>query len=80
PDGDHLPLLPDVQGFTEREIDGVPWRLYYLNDPAQGWRVCVGQVKAERGELIVAYLQAQVLPWVFGLPLLTTLLLWGVSR
>ncbi|WP_019450628.1 ATP-binding protein [Cupriavidus sp. BIS7] len=80
PDGDRLPRAPDVKGFTNRKIDGVPWRLYYLDDPVEGWRVCVGQTMGERGELIVAYLQAQVLPWVLGLPLLTTLLLWGVAR
>ncbi|MBV8271530.1 MAG: sensor histidine kinase N-terminal domain-containing protein [Cupriavidus sp.] len=80
PDGDHLPRAPGVKGFTERKIDGVAWRLYYLDDPVQGWRVCVGQTMGERGELIVGYLQAQVLPWVLGLPLLTTLLMWGVAR
>jgi len=80
PDGDHLPRAPGVKGFTERKLDGVAWRLYYLDDPVEGWRVCVGQTMGERGELIVGYLQAQVLPWVLGLPLLTTLLMWGVAR
>lgn len=80
PDGDRLPRVPGLRGFTNRKIDGVPWRLYYLDDPVEGWRVCVGQVAAEREELVVSYLQAQVLPWVLGLPLLTTLLVWGVRR
>ncbi|SDD92075.1 histidine kinase [Cupriavidus sp. YR651] len=80
PDGDRLPRLPAVRGFTDRKIDGVPWRLYYLVDPVDGWRVCVGQIMAEREELVVSYMQAQVLPWVFGLPLLTALLVWGVQR
>lgn len=69
-----------MRGFTERKIDGVPWRLYYLDDPVEGWRVCVGQILAEREELVVSYLQAQVLPWVLGLPLLTSLLIWAVRR
>lgn len=80
PDGDRLPRLPGVRGFTDQTIDGLPWRLYYLDDPVAGWRVCVGQIVAERDELTVSYLQAQVLPWVLGLPLLTTLLVWGVRR
>jgi len=80
PDGDRLPRLPQVRGFTDRHIDGVPWRLYYLDEPVAGWRVCVGQLMAERDELMVSYLQAQVLPWVLGLPLLTTLLVWGIRR
>lgn len=80
PDGDRLPRLQGVRGFVDRKIDNVPWRLYYLDDPVEGWRVCVGQIMAEREELVVSYLQAQVLPWVLGLPLLTTLLVWGVRR
>lgn len=80
PDGDRLPRLPNIRGFTEKVVDGVPWRLYYLDDPVEGWRVCVGQTMRERNELVVSYLQAQVLPWVLGLPLLTTLLVWGIRR
>ena len=80
PDGDRLPRLPGVRGFTDRHIDGVPFRLYYLDDPMAGWRVCVGQIMAEREELVWSYVQAQVLPWVVGLPLLTTLLVWGIRR
>jgi len=80
PDGDRLPRAPNVKGFTEATIDGVLWRLYYLNDGTVGWRVCVGQVLAEREELIFAYIQAQVLPWVLGIPLLTLLLVWAVRR
>ena len=66
PDGDRLPRAPHVKGFTNVSIDGVPWRLYYLDDPVEGWRVCVGQIQAEREELVVSYLQAQVLPWMLG--------------
>lgn len=80
PDGDRLPRLPNIRGFADQEIDGLPWRLYYLDDPVAGWRVCVGQLVAERDELVWTYLQAQVLPWVLGLPLLTTLLVWGIRR
>lgn len=78
PDGDRLPRAPQIKGFTDTTIDGVPWRLYYLDDPVEGWRVCVGQLLPEREELIVSYLQAQVLPWIFGLPLLMALVIWGV--
>ncbi|AZG16656.1 ATP-binding protein [Cupriavidus pauculus] len=80
PDGDRLPRLPQVAGFTDRTLDARAWRLYYLEDPVDGWRVCVGQLMAEREELVVAYLQAQVLPWALGLPLLTMLLILGIRR
>ena len=78
PDGDRLPRAPHVKGFTNVSIDGVPWRLYYLDDPVEGWRVCVGQIQAEREELVVSYLQAQVLPWMLGVPLLIALVVWAV--
>lgn len=78
PDGDRLPRASRVKGFTNVSIDGVPWRLYYLDDPVEGWRVCVGQIQAEREELVVSYLQAQVLPWVLGVPLLMALVVWAV--
>ncbi len=78
PDGDRLPRAPRVKGFTNVAIDGVPWRLYYLDDPVEGWRVCVGQIQAEREELVVSYLRAQVLPWVLGVPLLMALVVWAV--
>ncbi|MEN7531678.1 ATP-binding protein [Cupriavidus sp. DL-D2] len=80
PDGDRLPRMPAIHGFTNMTIDGAKWRLYYLDDPVAGWRVCVGQIVAERNELVVSYVQAQALPWLFGLPLLTTLLVWAIRR
>ncbi|WP_427313184.1 ATP-binding protein [Cupriavidus sp. H39] len=80
PEGDLLPRAPGVKGFTEVMINREPWRLYYLDDPDTGWRVCVGQQLGERNELILSYIAAQVLPWTVGLPLLIGLLLWFMRR
>lgn len=78
PDGDRLPRAPGGTGFANLRIDGKWWRLYYLDDEGAGWRVCVGQLMEEREELILSYIQAQALPWLFGLPLLIGLLFWAV--
>ncbi|SCU76338.1 Signal transduction histidine kinase [Cupriavidus necator] len=80
PEGDLLPRAPGVKGFTDLTIDKQSWRLYYLDDPDTGWRVCVGQQLAERNELILSYIAAQVLPWAAGLPVLIGLLIWFMRR
>ncbi|EYS92753.1 histidine kinase [Cupriavidus sp. SK-4] len=80
PEGDLLPRAPGVKGFTDVTIDKQSWRLYYLDDPDTGWRVCVGQQLAERNELILSYIAAQVLPWAAGLPVLIGLLIWFMRR
>jgi len=80
PDGDRLPRAEGVKGFTEQKIDAQRWRLYYLDDQATGWRVCVGQQLGERNELVLSYVAAQVLPWAVGLPVLIGLLIWFMRR
>ncbi|RDK11060.1 ATP-binding protein [Cupriavidus lacunae] len=80
PDGDLLPRAPGIKGFTDVAINKARWRLYYLDDPGSGWRVCVGQQLGERNELILSYIAAQVLPWAAGLPVLIGLLIWFMRR
>lgn len=80
PEGDLLPRAPGVKGFTDVTINKKAWRLYYLDDPDTGWRVCVGQQIGERNELILSYIAAQVLPWAAGLPVLIGLLIWFMRR
>ncbi|MBB2918270.1 ATP-binding protein [Cupriavidus alkaliphilus] len=80
PDGDKLPRAEGVKGFTDVTLERQRWRLYYLDDPDTGWRVCVGQQLGERNELILSYIAAQVLPWAVGLPLLIGLLIGFMRR
>ncbi|MDQ2147616.1 ATP-binding protein [Alcaligenaceae bacterium C4P045] len=80
PDGDRLPALPGADGFNATMIDGVPWRLYYLQNASNGWRVAVGQRLGEREELVESYLVGQALPWLFGLPVLLGLMIWAVRH
>lgn len=80
PDGDRLPRSAGVDGFNVAMIDGVPWRLYYLEHPSTRWRVAVGQRLGERDELVESYLLGQVFPWLVGLPLLLAVLVWAVRH
>lgn len=85
------PLLLDAQslqfprddsrvGFFNSTVDGMQWRLYYLNEPSTQTRVAVGQRLAERNDLVVAYIASQILPWLIGLPLLIALLIFSVRQ
>lgn len=80
PDGDRLPASAGMDGFSATTINGVPWRLYYLQNASNGWRVAVGQRLGEREELVESYMIGQVLPWLFGLPVLLGLLIWAVRH
>ncbi|MET0183855.1 MAG: ATP-binding protein [Achromobacter sp.] len=80
PDGDRLPASSGLDGFSATAIDGVPWRLYYLENASNGWRVAVGQRLGEREELVESYLIGQAFPWLFGLPVLLALLIWAVRH
>lgn len=76
--GVRLPFQQAARGFMNLSIEGMRWRLYYLRDDAQGWRIAVGQRIGERRELVASYVVGQMLPWALGLPLLLGLLIWSV--
>ncbi|ARP86826.1 ATP-binding protein [Bordetella genomosp. 9] len=69
-----------TQGFLDTDVNGAPWRLYYLDDPAGSVRVAVGQRLGERNELAVNYVLSQMLPWLIGLPILIAALVVAVRR
>lgn len=80
PDGDPLPRQPGVQGFVNTPVEGVSWRVYYLESSASASRVAVGQRLGEREELVSSYLLGQILPWLFALPLLLLMLIGAVRQ
>ncbi len=70
-EGATLPWRGGEDGFVDLELDGSPWRVYYLGDPDGGpRRVAVGQELAERAELAEGLLVAQLWPWLASLPVL----------
>ncbi|HJV06208.1 MAG TPA: ATP-binding protein [Chromobacteriaceae bacterium] len=72
---------PERRGFFtisgKHEHD---WRLFYLPAPDGSRLVAVGQRQSLRHEVVSKVIQAQVVPWLFGLPVLLLLILWAVRR
>ena len=89
--GSDVPLVLDDQalqfprddareGFFNSAVGGTQWRLYYLSEPSSQTRVAVGQRLGERSDLVVAYIASQIVPWLFGLPVLIMLLILAVQQ
>lgn len=89
--GSDTPLVLDPQalqfprddsreGFINSTVNGMPWRIYYLNEPLSQTRVAVGQRIGERNDLVIAYIASQIVPSLFGLPVLITLLIMAVRN
>lgn len=58
------------EGFSEREVDGLLWRVYTHVDTARGIRVMVGDSVAIRERLLADVVQGLMWPALFILPLL----------
>ena len=56
------------------------WRLFYLPAPDGSRLVAVGQRQALRHEVVWKVIEAQLLPWLLGLPVLLLLIFWAVRR
>jgi two-component system sensor histidine kinase QseC len=69
-EGGGFPYRPQASGFTELELAGEPWRLYYLQSFDGGWLVAAGQKLYERDEMVSQLTVSQLLPWTLVLPLL----------
>ncbi|OZI60733.1 ATP-binding protein [Bordetella genomosp. 11] len=80
PEAQQFPRNGTREGFFDSVVDDVSWRLFYLNDPASGTRVAVGQRLGERKDLIVSYIASQILPLLVSLPVLIVLLIVAVRR
>lgn len=80
PEALQFPRAAEREGFVDSIVNGVPWRLVYLDDPSGQTRVAVGQRVGERNDLVVAYIASQIVPWLIGLPVLIVLLIIAVRR
>lgn len=67
-------------GFSESIVEGVPWRVYTLNDPALGFRVMVGDAVAMRDHLVHGVIKGLAVPALLVLPLLGALIRVTVGR
>jgi len=69
-EGGLLAYRSEADGFADQAVDGQGWRLYYQRAASGEWLVAVGQLSAEREELLQALLMGQLLPWLLTLPVL----------
>lgn len=79
-EGVQLPRRADAAGFVDLQLDGAPWRVYYLQSPDNAWLVAAGQRGAERDELVWDLVNSQLLPWLMVLPLLLLAMAWAVRQ
>ncbi len=78
--GMQLPSRPPGTGFVEQQLDGQPWRVYYLASADGEWVVAAGQKAVERSDLVRDLIASQMLPWLLVLPLLLAAMAWAVGR
>lgn len=81
--GDAPPLLidePREDGFSNRLVDGEPWRVFTLTDHLSGVRLATAERQALRSELVRDAALAVSLPFVLVLPGMVLLVWVGVGR
>jgi two-component system sensor histidine kinase QseC len=79
-EGTQLRRLPDATGFVDEQLEGEPWRVYYLQSAAGEWLVAAGQKAYERDELVFELTASQLAPWLLVLPALLAAMAWAVRR
>lgn len=67
-------------GYRDELIEGKPWRVFLLIDPAHSARIAVGESYEIRDELIFDILFNTLLPILLTLPLLALIIWTGVGR
>ena len=79
-EGVQLPRRVDASGFVELQLQGEPWRVYYLQSPTGQWLVAAGQREHERDEVVWGLIGSQLLPWLLVLPVLLGLMAWATRQ
>ena len=79
-EGVQLVRRPGASGFVDEQLEGEPWRVYYLQSADGAWLVAAGQKSYERDELVLDLTASQVVPWLLVLPVLLVAMAWGVRR
>lgn len=77
-EGVRLPYRAEASGFVRVELEGAPWRAYYLQSPNGEWLVAAAQHDVERDELVWSLMAGQLLPWLVVLPVLLLAMAWAV--
>jgi two-component system sensor histidine kinase QseC len=79
-EGARFPYRPQASGFTDVTLEGVPWRVYYLQSFAGEWLVAAGQKRHERDEVVVQLSTSQFVPWLLVLPVLLLAMAFAVRK
>ena len=79
-EGVQLPRRNDATGFVDMQLDGSPWRVYYLQSQDGDWLVAAGQRGDERDEVVWDLVASQLLPWLLVLPVLLLAMAWAIKR
>lgn len=73
--------LTDVPaGFSEREVDGEPWRVFTVEDAEKGVRVMVGDRLSLRERLVTDLIMGLLTPVLLIVPLLAMLIWASLGR
>lgn len=72
--------LARTEGFSERLIEGEPWRIYTVQNRAAGVQVMVGDRLAVRERLVESIIAGLAAPALIGLVVLGGLIWWSVGR
>lgn len=73
-------VLPQQEGFSDVNVDGVAWRSYTLRIPEQDLMVQVLEHNGVRDEMIGEITKQVLIPIVFSLPMLVLAVWGGVGR
>jgi two-component system sensor histidine kinase QseC len=73
-------LTEQVDGFSERDVDGVHFRVYAIEDAARGVRVLVGDDLGQRHQLVRDLLSGLLVPALVILPLVGFLIWISIRR
>ncbi|MGJ0453915.1 MAG: ATP-binding protein [Methylocystis sp.] len=73
-------LSDAASGFSERIVEGEPWRVYALEDADKGFRVLVGDRIGMRDRLVGGVIKGLMAPAAFIVPLLGALIWICIGR
>ncbi|WP_414470934.1 ATP-binding protein [Microvirga sp. M2] len=73
-------LSNEVSGFSEREVNGEPWRIYAVADRDKGVRVLVGDRLGLRDRLVTDLVRGLLLPAALMVPVLAFLIWASVGQ
>ncbi|MDF1485423.1 ATP-binding protein [Ramlibacter sp. H39-3-26] len=79
-EGVQLQHRPNRSGFIDEDIDGKPWRAYYLQSFDGRWLVAAAQRTYERNELVYGLTVTQIVPWLLLLPILLAVMASAIRR